>query len=325
MVPELAALWSQQGIRSMAILPMTRKDRCRTTLVLLYTRSHSFAVEETQFLKALARPIALGVENGQLYESSLSLIDKLASEIEERKRTEKQLADFNAMVIHDLRSPLSNIVSMAESVKEGLFGEVNALQRKWLAKIETNCRSLIDQVSDFLDFSRIDAGKLQLNGGPTDIGSQIREIVAEHCIEAEKRNITLTAKVDEQLPVVWADSRRIGQVLTNLMSNALKFTDAGGTIEVSAWQCQGSVVVSVRDSGVGIAAEEQKDIFQMYSQLSSSEKSPRRGSGIGLAVCKKIIEAHGGRIWFESGRGQGSSFYFSLPAKVDKVEWLTQA
>jgi signal transduction histidine kinase len=84
-------------------------------------------------------------------------------------------------------------------------------------------------------------------------------------------------------------------------------------------------VVSVRDSGVGIAAEEQKDIFQMYSQLSSSENSPRRGSGIGLAVCKKIIEAHGGRIWFESGRGQGSSFYFSLPAKVDKVEWLTQA
>jgi signal transduction histidine kinase len=149
--------------------------------------------------------------------------------------------------------------------------------------------------------------------------------VAEHSIEAEKRNITLTAKVDEQLPVVWADSRRIGQVLTNLMSNALKFTDAGGTIEVSAWQCQGSVVVSVRDSGVGIAAEEQKDIFQMYSQLSSSENSPRRGSGIGLAVCKKIIEAHGGRIWFESGRGQGSSFYFSLPAKVDKVEWLTQA
>lgn len=325
MVPELAALWSQQGIKSLAILPMTRKDRCRTTLVLLYTASHSFAVEETQFLKALARPIALGIENGQLYESSLSLIDKLAGEIEERKRTEKQLANFTAMVIHDLRSPLSNIVSMAESVKEGLFGEVNALQRNWLAKVETNCRNLIDQVSDYLDFSRIDAGKLQLKGGRVDVGSQIREIVAEHSIEAEKRNITLTAKVDEHLPVVWADSRRIGQVLTNLMSNALKFTEAGGMIEVAAWQRQGSLVVSVRDSGVGIAAEEQIDIFQMYSQLSSSEKSPRRGSGIGLAVCKKIIEAHGGQIWVESGLGQGSCFYFSLPMQVDKVEWLTQA
>ena len=136
MVPELMAMWTQHGIRSMAILPMTRKDRCRTTLVLLYNDIALFAVDETQFLKALARPIALGVENSQLYESSLSLIDKLAGEIEERKRAEKQLADFNAMVVHDLRSPLSNIVSMAESVKEGLFGEVNTVQRNWLAKIE---------------------------------------------------------------------------------------------------------------------------------------------------------------------------------------------
>jgi len=173
--------------------------------------------------------------------------------------------------------------------------------------------------------ARIDAGKLQLKGGRADIGSQIRDIVAEHSIDAEKRNITLIAKVDEQLPVVWADSRRIGQVLTNLMSNALKFTNAGGAIEVSAWQSEGSVVVSVHDSGAGIAAAELKDIFQMYSQLSSSENSPKRGSGIGLVVCKKIIEAHGGRIWVESGLGQGSTFYFSLPSRVNQEEWLTSA
>lgn len=325
LVPELTALSTQHGVRSMAVVPMTRKDRCRTTLVLLYNTSRSFAVGETQFIKALARTIALGVENGQLYESSLSLIDELAGQIDERTRAEKQLADFTAMVVHDLRSPLSNIVSMAESVKEGLFGAVNDLQRNWLAKIETNCRSLVDQVSDFLDFSRIDAGKLILKGGRANIGWQIREIVAEHSIEAEKRNIRLTAKIDEQLPVLWADSRRIGQVLTNFLSNALKFTDDGGMIEVSAWQAEGSVVVSVRDSGLGIAAEEQKHIFQMYSQVSSSEKSPRRGTGIGLVICKKIIEAHGGRIWVESGLGQGSSFYFSLPAQADTEEWLTPA
>ena len=149
--------------------------------------------------------------------------------------------------------------------------------------------------------------------------------MAEYSIEAEKRNIILTAKIDEQLPVLLADSRRIGQVLTNLMSNALKFTDDGGAIEISAWQSDGAVVVSVRDTGVGIAAEEQKDIFQMYGQLSGSERSPRRGSGIGLVICKKIIEAHGGRIWVESGLDRGSSFYFSLPAQIDKAEWLTPA
>ena len=322
LVPELMALRTRHDVKSMAILPMTRKGRCRTILVLLYTTSRSFGLEETQFLKALARPIALGVENGQLYESSLALIDELADEIEERKKAEKQLADFNAMVVHDLRSPLSNIVSMAESVKEGVFGAVNDLQRNWLGKIEINCRTLIDQVSDFLDFSRIDAGKLQLTSGRLNLEAQIDEVVAEHSIEAEKRNITLTAKIDEQLPTAWADSRRITQVLTNFISNALKFTERGGTIDVSAWQSGGAVVISVRDSGVGMDAEEQKHIFQMYTQVSSSEKSQKRGSGIGLVICKKIIEAHGGRIWVESALGEGSSFYFSLPVQADKDEWL---
>ena len=322
LVPELEALRSGNDVRSVAILPMTRKDRSRTILALLYTTSRSFELEETQFLKALTRPIALGVENGQLYESSLALIDELANEIEERKKAEKQLADFNAMVVHDLRSPLSNIVSMAESVKEGVFGAINESQRNWLGKIETNCRTLIDQVSDFLDISRIDAGKLKLAGEWLNLESQIDEIVAEYSIEAEKRNVSLSAKVAEDLPAVWGDSRRITQVLTNFISNALKFTESGGNIEVSAWRGQGAVVVSVRDSGVGMDAEEQKHIFQMYTQASSSEKSQKRGSGVGLVICKKIIEAHGGRIEVESEVGKGSCFHFSLPVRVDKEEWL---
>ncbi|MGZ8495524.1 MAG: ATP-binding protein [Candidatus Binatia bacterium] len=319
-VPELAALWPQYGVRATAILPMTRKDRGRTTLVVLDSSAHSFGVDDTQFLKALARQIALGVENGQLYKSSLTLIDNLAGEIEERKKAEKQLADFNAMVVHDLRSPLANIVSMAESVKEGLFGDVNELQRNWLGKIENNCRGLIDQVSDFLDFSRIDAGKLVLKRERASIGSQIHEILAQHSIEAKKRDITLTARIDERLPVLWADSRRVGQVLTNLMSNALKFTDNGGAVEVSAWASDTAIVVSVRDTGVGIAADDLGDIFQMYGQGASSDKSQRRSTGIGLVICKKIIEAHGGRIWVESEVGRGSSFYFSLPAQGEKDE-----
>ncbi|MDP9129067.1 MAG: ATP-binding protein, partial [Candidatus Binatota bacterium] len=319
-VPELATLWPQYGVRATAILPMTRKDQGRTTLALLDSSWLSFGVDDTQFLKALARQIALGVENGQLYRSSLSLNDNLAEEIEERKKTEKQLADFNAMVVHDLRSPLANVVSMAESVKEGLFGEVNDLQRNWLGKIENNCRGLIDQVSDFLDFSRIDAGKLELKRERLSIGSQIHEILAEHSIEAEKREIKLTARIDAGLPALWADSRRVGQVLTNLMSNALKFTDNGGAIEVSAWPSDAAIVVSVRDTGCGIAADDLGDIFQMYSQGASSDKSQRRSTGIGLVICKKIVEAHGGRIWVESEPGKGSSFYFSLPVRGEKGE-----
>jgi len=324
-VAELSALWRHYEIKAAAFLPMTGKDRCRTTLVLLYRSVRTFGVDEVQFIKALSRSIALGVENGQLYESSLHLIDELSDEVQERRRAEKQLADFNAMVVHDLRSPLANIVSMAESVKEGLFGPVNDLQRNWVGKIESNCRTLIDQISDFLDLSRIEAGKLQIKCEPLNLMSQIDEIVTQHSIEAEKRGIRLTTNFSERLPAVWGDSRRIGQVLVNFISNALKFTDSGGMIEVSAWQRDASVVVSVCDSGAGIAAEEQQQIFQMYSQASSSEKSPRRGSGIGLVICKKSIEAHGGRIWVESELGKGSTFYFSLPMQIDKHERLTPA
>ncbi len=322
MVPELAQLSSQYGIQSVAILPMSHMDRSRTTLVLLYKTAQPFGVDSSPFLKALARQIALGVENGRLYESSLSLIEKLADEIEVRKQAEKQLADFNAMVVHDLRSPLSNIVSMAESVKEGLFGTVNDLQRTWLGKIETNCHNLIDQVSDFLDFSRIDAGKLELKCRRLNIGARIHESLLEHSIEAEKRDIQLTAEIAERLPELWADSRRIGQVLTNFLSNALKFTGDGGSIALTVRHGESSVIVTVRDSGVGIAAEELSQLFQMYGQGASSENSARRGTGIGLVICKKIIEAHGGRIWVESELGKGSSFSFSLPAQVERSEQL---
>ena len=325
MVPELAQLSSDHGIQSVAILPMSHMDRSRTTLVLLYKTAQSFGVDSCQFLKALARQISLGVENGQLYESSLALIDKLATEINVRKQAEKQLADFNAMVVHDLRSPLSNIVSMAESVKEGLFGAVNDLQRTWLGKIENNCHNLIDQVSDFLDFSRIDAGKLELKSSWLNIGTRICDIRLEYSIEAEKRDITLTAEIADRLPELWADSRRIGQVLTNILSNALKFTDDGGSITVTARHGASGVVVTVRDSGIGIAAEELGQLFQMYGQGTSSERSDRRGSGIGLVICKKIIEAHGGRIWVESELGKGSSFSFSLPAQVERSEQLIPA
>ena len=195
---------------------------------------------------------------------------------------------------------------------------VNALQRNWLGKIEKNCRGLIDQVSDFLDFSRIDAGKLVLKRERTNIDSQIHEIVTEHSIEAKKRDIRLIARIAERLPVLWADPRRVGQVLTNLLSNALKFTDNGGAVEVSAWPSENAIVVSVRDTGVGMAADELGDIFQMYRQGASSDKSQRRSTGIGLMICKKIVEAHGGRIWVESEPGKGSSFYFSLPAEIEK-------
>jgi signal transduction histidine kinase len=229
-------------------------------------------------------------------------------------------------VAHDLRSPLSNVVSIVDSIREGLFGAVTALQEKWLWKIQTNCRSLIQHVSDFLDLSKFDAGKLQLIKAPVDLNSVIEESLQEFSIEADKRRIGLRADIGAVLEPVAFDRRRIEQVLGNLLSNAFKFTETGGEIQVGARKQIGAgVVVWVKDSGVGIDPDEVSHIFELYRQTQSGQESSYRGTGLGLAICRRIVEAHGGRLWVESELGKGTVFYFTLPAQVDQTELLTPA
>jgi signal transduction histidine kinase len=218
------------------------------------------------------------------------------------------------MVAHDLRSPLSNVVSITDSIRDGLFGPVTEPQRKWLWKVEESCRSLIGHVSDFLDMSKIDAGKLQLLKAPVDLATLLRDRLLEYSLEADKRKIALKASISDSFPPLFLDGRRFNQVLDNLLSNAFKFTDAGGVVEVAA-QIYGDrdVVMWVKDSGIGIADDETDLIFDKYRQVISGQQADRKGTGLGLAICKKIVEAHGGRIWVESVPGKGSTFFVSLP------------
>jgi signal transduction histidine kinase len=239
---------------------------------------------------------------------------KLRTEIEERERAEKSLADFTAMVVHDLRSPLSNMTSIADSLKDGFFGPVSEQQAKWLERIENNSKALIDQVSDFLDLSKIEAGHSEINKQPVDLSAVIRDNSIDYSTQADKKNILLTTKISEDLPTIHADARRIDQVLGNLCANALKFTDAGGHIEVGARRhVHKEIIVWVNDTGIGIPQEQMGQIFEKYRQLSTGKTSPYQGTGLGLVICKKIIEAHRGKIWAESKEGQGTTFFFTLP------------
>jgi signal transduction histidine kinase len=217
------------------------------------------------------------------------------------------------MVAHDLRSPLSNVVTITESIRDGLFGPINELQQKWLWKVQTSCKSLIGHVSDFLDISKIDAGQLQLTKTPVDLRALLNEGFVEHLVEADKKKIAFSVDVSDDLPHLFVDVRRVGQVLENLLSNAFKFTASGGEISITAraWG-DAEVVWWVKDSGAGIPHEEFDHIFDKYRQVSSGQSSSHSGTGLGLAICKKIIEAHGGRIWVESEEGKGSTFFVSL-------------
>jgi signal transduction histidine kinase len=206
------------------------------------------------------------------------------------------------------------VVSISESLQDGLFGPVNEQQNKWLWKIETNCKGLIDHVSDFLDLAKIEAGHIELVKKPVNLETLIKESLLEHSIQADKRNMPLRSQIENELPTLWVDSRRLNQVLSNLLSNSFKFSDDGAVIEVGARHGGGNeVVVWVKDMGIGIPSDEIGQIFKKYRQLSSGRNLSHKGTGLGLVICKRIVEAHGGRIWAESEDGKGATFFFSLP------------
>lgn len=313
-VAGLETVYSVGGMRGVAVLPVSGNERSRGTLTLMSPRVHSFLPEESQFLQALAQQIGLAIENASLFSATARANENLQEEIEVRKDAEKALADFTAMVVHDLRSPLSNIVSIIESLRNELFGTVNEQQSQWLRKMHTNCIALIDHISNFLDLSKIDAGHVQLEKKPVVLTALIYENLVEHSIQADKRNIRLNMEVEKDLPVLSLDPRRLNQVLGNLLSNALKFTPEGGQVEVGASAVDANdVVVWVKDTGVGMCEEEAGQIFEMYRQVSSGRNSTHLGTGLGLAICKKIVEAHGGRIWVNSEENKGTIFSFTLP------------
>ncbi|TLY38260.1 MAG: adenylate cyclase, partial [Nitrospirae bacterium] len=173
---------------------------------------------------------------------------------------------------------------------------------------------LVDLVSDFLDLSKLETGHIELSRTACDIRDLVRNIVENYRPVANSKNVALTSQVDASLPPLYADGRRLDQVLNNLLSNAVKFTPEGGAIQIRVRPENGAgVMVQVEDSGVGIAKNEIANLFQKYRQASSATLSAQKGTGLGLVICKMIVEAHGGRIWAESEEGKGTTLTFTLP------------
>jgi signal transduction histidine kinase/CheY-like chemotaxis protein len=230
---------------------------------------------------------------------------------------EKLKADFTAMIVHDLRAPLTAIMSSAAIVEDGLVGPITADQKTWLFKISASSRNLLNLINDFLDLSKIEAGRLELVKEQVDLERLIRSSLDDYAILAREKKIALTGHTETSPARVKADPRRLGQVFTNLISNAVKFTGEGGMIEVgSAQKSDGETTIWVKDSGVGIPAHELGDLFEKYRQTQSGKTSKHKGTGLGLAICKMIVESHGGKIWAESREGQGATFFFSLPKET---------
>ena len=304
-------------------------------------RRSSFGEEDLQLATVIAQQAAAAVASGRLFEAMthanreleaardqiLRWNQELERKVEERTREVQaqagQIAALNrekdalmGMVAHDLRTPLSGLLGFAEIALQGLSGgEDPATLREDLEVIRTTAIEMNELLSDLLDVSRIEAGKLPIQLQEVDLGGLIKDGKRRYELWAGAKRIGFRLVVPERLPRVRIDPRRIQQVLNNLVSNAVKFTNPGGTVTLAVQHPRPDAVeVSVLDTGQGIDPSEQDRLFGRFEQVSAQPTAGEKGSGLGLSIAKRLVELHGGRIWVESRPGVGSRFSFSLPA-----------
>jgi signal transduction histidine kinase len=262
---------------------------------------------------------ALASAFNQMTERVQELIEGLERRVAERTRelaqASRHKSEFLANMSHELRTPLNAILGFTQVLQQKLFGEVNDKQEEYLADIHSSANHLLELINDVLDLSKVEAGQVELE----KISFSLREALERGVVmvreRALKNGVQLALEPDPNVEFVEADERRIRQVVFNLLSNAVKFTPAGGSVVVGSAQQNGEVLVSVKDTGPGIAPEDQERIFEEFQQTDVGAEQ-REGTGLGLALSRKLVELHGGRIWVESQPGHGSTFTFTLPLEA---------
>jgi PAS domain S-box-containing protein len=240
----------------------------------------------------------------------------ILNDITKQRELEKLKTDFVAKVSHEIRTPLIAMEKSLELILTKATGPLSQEQDKFLAITERNLKRLTLLINDLLDLSKLEAGKVVLVREPEEIEKVIDEPIAVFNNWAQTKAIRIEKKVQQGLPQINIDANRIIQVINNLMGNAIKFTPDNGTITVEVLlRGTGEIEISVKDTGVGIPAEELPKVFNKFYQVSANLRTNIRGTGIGLTIAKEIVELHGGRIWVESEVGKGTRFIFTLPLK----------
>jgi signal transduction histidine kinase len=297
------------GYRSLLAVPLLREERIIGGLVVRRQEPGAFSGDVVNLLQTFATQSVLAIENARLFR-----------EIEEKGRqlesASKHKSQFLANMSHELRTPLNAILGYTELILDNIYGEVGEKVRDILVRLEKSGRHLLALINDVLDLSKIEAGQLTLSLSEYSMKDVVQTVAtAVEALAAEKR-LALQVTVAPGLPLGRGDERRLSQVLLNLVGNAIKFTEAG-EVRVEVRATDGTFRVAVADTGPGIAPEDQAKIFQEFQQVDSSSTRKKGGTGLGLSIAKRIVELHGGRIGVESSPGQGSTFWFTLPVRVE--------
>jgi two-component system, NtrC family, sensor kinase len=305
-VTRIRPMLAQLGYQSLLAVPLLFEERIMGALTVYRREAGSFAPEVVNLLQTFATQSALAIQNARLFRE----IEDKGRQIEAANRHK---SEFLANVSHELRTPLNAIIGFSEVLGERMFGELNEKQAEYTEDILSSGRHLLSLINDILDLSKIEAGRMELEVTTFHLPDAIENALTLIRERASRHGIKLERVIDDRLGDFSGDERKVKQVLVNLLSNAVKFTPEGGQIKVEANLGDSAVIVSVTDTGIGIAKEDQEAIFEEFRQVGSNYAQKREGTGLGLTLTKKFIELHGGKLWVESEVGKGSKFTFTLP------------
>lgn len=297
-------------------------------------RETDYTQEDTTCFQTLARQVSLPLENASLYEEIKKTNIKL-------EKLERLKSEFISIVSHELRTPLTAIKNSLEICLSGKAGEVSSIMDKFLNMAKRNVTRLSGIINDLLDLSKVEAGKMDFKFEKTAITTPVEFMKNTFENVAKEKNIQLTLEKDDNLCETYIDTQRIEQVMSNLISNAIKFTNENGNITIKIENTKVTdidkskligiekpvfynnyIKVSVKDSGIGIAAEDLKKVFDQFQQIENSLNRKNGGTGLGLPIAKQLIEAHRGFIWVESELNKGTTFSFAIPILTEKDKFI---
>ena len=302
------------GYLSFLGVPLESKGKILGTLCLFGLKQRDHSGVNLDMMRAIGQQVGVTIENAQLFEEQRATAEQL-------RELDKLKSQFLANMSHELRTPLNSIIGFSRVILKGIDGPITDLQQQDLTAIYNSGQHLLNMINDILDLSKLEAGKMEIAFEEINLVDLVESVMSTAMGLVKDKPVELYQKIAPDLTSVRADPIKVRQIILNLISNAAKFTDEGSII-VKANQQIGpngapEIKICVTDTGQGISPEDQKKLFQPFSQVDASPTRKSSGSGLGLSICRALVEMHGGQIGLESEPGKGSSFYFTLPLLDD--------
>jgi signal transduction histidine kinase len=296
-----------QGGKGMLVVPVRLKDKTIGAIFLMLETLETFDDATNQLLLAIA--------------DATAVIAREARVSDRHEKLMRNQNEFVRIVSHDLRSPLTSIQGFASMLESNMVGQLNEKQAHYIHKILSGVTQMTSLVENIQDAGRYDpeTGFYEMERAPIDLMEIARRVVKNHLLPAEKSELTLTANVSDDIPIIYADGNMIERSMINLVDNAIKYTPNGGHIEVGVGRQDGSLIIWVKDTGLGISKEDLRQLFQRHFRIRRPEHKLVKGSGLGLFIVRSVALRHGGDAFVESVEGEGSTFGISIPLEGENL------